>query len=140
MQNINTLAEKIQQNIDGVTPTTNYDPTYSEYQEVLVDPVSIALVSTIILNVIKLIQGCKKNQTEATQVSHNPNLFQRRALKREIRKEVGGGIDNEALRNKYYNAIRQEGTQITEFQMGGLYDDYSGYTTMQYRTDNSSYT
>ena len=76
---------------------------------------------------------CKNTSSQATNVSHNPNLFQRRALKREIRKEVGGGIDNEALRNKYYNEIRERGAHITEPEMVGLYDDYTAYSTMEYR-------
>jgi len=140
MQNIYNLAQKMQQNVDGTTPTSNYDPTYGEYEEVFVDPASIALISTILLNMIKLLQGCRNTSSEAVAVAHNPNIFQRRALKRELRREVGGGLDKEALRNKYYNEIREQGAQITEPEMEGLYDDYSTYATMEYRGDSRDFT
>ncbi len=137
MQNIYALAEKIQQKVDGTTPTANYDPTYDEYEEVLVDPASIALMSTIILNLIKLIQGCRNSSNQATTVAHSPNYFQRLALKRELRREIGAGTQYEALRNKYYNEIRNQGAQITESEMEGLYNDHNAYTTMEYRVDDS---
>ncbi len=138
MQNIYSLAQKMQHNVDGTTPTSDYDPTYGEYQEVFVDPASIAIISTILLNMIKLFQGCNNTSSEAVAVAHSPNIFQRRALKRELRREVGRGLANEALRNKYYNEIREQGAQITEPEMEGLYDDYNAYTTMEYR-DGSGY-
>jgi len=132
MQNIDALATKIQKAVDG----TEKDKTYTylgsdKYQQVFVDPVSIAIISTILVNVVKLFQECRKNKDEALQVSHNPGLFERRALKRTIREAVGGGQFE--LRKKYYDEIRNHGTEITDLEMEGIYDDYGAYSTMQYK-------
>ena len=142
MDNILALAQKIQQNVDGKSqeaPKLKFSPSsyyndYSEYQEVFVDPASIALMSTVILNVIKLIKVCRNDSSQAVQVVHKPNLLQRRALKRAIREELG--VEEFALRSKYYKEIMKQGTQITESEMEGLYDDHDAYSTMEYR-DNS---
>lgn len=143
MKNIDILARKIQHSVDGTEPPKK--PTYligaaalsyfdnkDSYEEVLVDPVSIAILSTILVNVFKLWKACHKNSAEALEVAHDPNIFERRALKREIRKEVGSGNEHATLRNKYYNEIRNEGTTLTDSDMEELYDDFDGYATMEY--------
>lgn len=150
MNNINSLAEKIQYKIEKTNPPiihqhtesfqTNYGLSHvssndKEYKPVvIVTAAGITLASSIIINVLKLIRACKNNSYEATTVAHRPNLFQRRALKRAIHQEVGGDLD---LRREYYNEILKQGTKITPSEMEGLYED-SGYATMEYKEGDSS--
>ncbi len=96
----------------------------------MIDPISIALATKIILNVFKLIQGCRKNQSEAIEVAHDPSLSDRRLLKIAIRDEVG--FSKFALRKRYYDEIIKQGSETTDSEMEGLYDDYSGYATMEF--------
>jgi len=121
MNNIEKLANKLNNDIynDG-----------KDEQQVFVDPASITLIVTLIVELIKLFNNCKKDEEEALQVAHTPTTRERRLLKREIRKKLGWG--NWVLRQQYYEQILNHGTTVNYDQMKGLYADKSAYTTLAY--------
>jgi hypothetical protein len=145
MKNIDALAAKLQHQVDGTEPAKPTKNVWgNESQEVFIDPVSIAIMASILTNTVKLIAACREARaarkarketaaeaaTETLEVIHDPNIGHRRALKRAIREEVGGSYP---LRKKYYDTIRQHGSQMTESDLEGLNNDCGiAYTTMEY--------
>ena len=91
-------------------------------QEVFFDPVTISVVTTILLQIIKLIKHCTANGEEAVEVAHNPSHANKRQLKVAVRRQLGWWkYWREG--DKYMEAILDEGKTLTKQDMLGLYTD-----------------
>ena len=98
----------------------------SDKQEVFFDPATITLITTIVLQVIKLIKHCTKDsetpEKEALEVAHRPSYRAERQLNRILRKKLGWKkYWKEGT--KYKEAILDEGKTLTKEDILGLYTD-----------------
>lgn len=113
MINLEKLSQKVIDNLN-------------DKQQVVFDPVVATAVAegviSIITDLIKLLQACKKTPEQAIQVAFHPNEDQEATLKKAIRKYLGfwGNWWNG---KKYFNAIIKTGQEISPQEMKEVYQD-----------------
>jgi hypothetical protein len=98
---MSNLTEKIQNNL---AKASGENKTF--------DPVTIAIVLSIIYSVFKLFQECRKTPDEVVEVSANPTLLQRRFLHRKLWRE----LDYNTRKNdgdQIFNAMLETGKELT---------------------------
>lgn len=116
MTNLETLAQKVHENIPG-------------QKQVFLDPASISLYITIIKGVIVLLEQCKETPETALVVVHHPTRTEEVALKKEIRKQLGIW-NNWRHGSKIYEAMVKTGKQVTLADLQGATKECQ---TMEYK-------
>jgi hypothetical protein len=113
MNTIENTTQRLYNQINGKDKNT---------QEVFIDPITISILSNIIIGIVKLYIACKKNPDEAVQIAHRPGPRERSILNRELRKQFGWF--NWKKKREYCDHIIQYGADIQQDEMQGLYNDY----------------
>jgi hypothetical protein len=106
-----------------------------ELTQVMVDPATVTLIISLASSVIKLIIKCiDERQKEddgmevsfraqvATDIASDPTFFQRRLLRRTIRKHLGW-IRNWFEGGELYDAVLETGKELNPLEMQGLLND-----------------
>ena len=112
--------------LDWFIRKVNREYSYDEnrkYIPVIVDPASIIMVTSVIIEVIKLIKRCR-TERETINVAHNPSSFEKRVLYRIIRKKLGW---KEYFRNRHTlaNSILNTGASMSEDKIFNLFEEVS---------------
>lgn len=61
----------------------------NKHQEVFFDPATIALITKIVIDVIRLMKSCRKTDNDAVRTVHHPDRRELITLRRIIRRRIG---------------------------------------------------
>ena len=100
---------------------TDYNSKNKQAYKVAVDPATIMLVGSIIIDIIKLIKKCK-TEKEVIETAKKPSVFENRTLYRVIRRRLGWRkyFNN---RHAIANSIRNKGASLTEEEVFQLFEE-----------------
>lgn len=89
---------------------------------VFVDPITILTVISVIVQIVKLYQSCKKTPEEVKKSMESPNWIERWRLKRIVRKSIKSNEDV----NGIVNGILKQGKDITVEEIVQLQKESEG--------------
>ncbi len=90
---------------------------------VFTDPATLMMIMALVNGIIKAIMECRKQKKEqAIQVAKKPSWFQKRTLKRHIKRHLGKEKYAEEG-DYYYNALLDEAQFLTEEDIDNVYKD-----------------
>lgn len=84
-------------------------------------PGQIALLSSVIIDVITAIKRCVDSQEDALEVVHNPNKFQKGMLKRVTRRRIGWWRYYNPFGQDYPAAVENAGKDLNQEDLGELW-------------------
>lgn len=76
------------------------------------DPVTIAIVLSVIYSVFKLFQACRKTPDEVVESAKDPTILQRRFLRRKLWRELDYDT-RKSSGDQIYNAMLETGKELT---------------------------
>jgi hypothetical protein len=92
----------------------------SKEVEVVFDPITISLIASIVIEVVKLLKGCKRNEDDVVRTVQSPNIIERRVLRRIVRKKLG---IRRYIREgtPIYNAVLQQASRTNSNEVRVIY-------------------
>jgi hypothetical protein len=108
METINNLAERVKGNLGT--------------QEVVIDPMTMMLIASIVIEVIKAIKKCREKPQEAVTLVKYPNDREKKVLKRHVRRKLGL-VKYWKEGNQYCNALLTTGQQVTTQEIVNAYQE-----------------
>ncbi len=99
----------------------NYS-TVSGNAQAALDPATITSFITMIMDLIKQIQACRKTPAAATAAANAPNLFQKIILRRHVRGEMGQK-DFRDHGDHVIHALLKTGANVTQAEIEALYKE-----------------
>lgn len=91
--------------------------------EVFVDPATILLTAKIILTLVSLYKNCKKKPIEASMSCQQMSFIEKRIIKREVRKQMGGVKYLSNGGSKLADKIISRAQRINTQEMESLYEE-----------------
>jgi hypothetical protein len=82
------------------------------------DPATIAVIATLIIQVVQLWRNCHKTPVEVVEASKNPTRLQKFKLRRMARQELGNSYNEYG--DSVVNAILEAGKEVTEEDIEGV--------------------
>lgn len=99
MTTIDKLVQKVQDNM-------------GERQEVALDPATLTVITSVVIETLKLVNSCVQSAEEAAKIVHSPTDDNITKLKAVIRQQLGWW-NNWWYGAKYLQALLITGTQLT---------------------------
>lgn len=100
--------------------------TLSDEQDVhnlSLDPMTILLVTSVIIELVKLYQSCKKEPEEAVLISQNSGVIENGIVKKNLRKQMGTVKYLTQGGPRLANQIIKRATRISTEEMSALYTE-----------------
>ncbi len=97
------------------------DNTHDNTTAVFIDPATMMMAASIIIEVVKIIKQCK-TEHETIQTAARPTIFDKRVVYRQIRKKMSFR-EYLGKRHKIADAIFNIGSGMNEREMSQLFDE-----------------
>ena len=94
-----------------------------EIQDRKLDPVTMIMLASAIISLIRLYMECKKSKEEAVKQSRNSGVIENRIVKRELRKQMGTVKYLTQGGSRLANQIITRASKITPQEMEKLYEE-----------------
>lgn len=82
------------------------------------DPATIAVIATLIIQIVQMWKDCKKTPDESVVMSKNPTILQKFRLRRMTRQELGNSYNEYG--DSVVKAILETGKEATEEDIEGV--------------------